>query len=235
MIKLNKAARILAAGFCINLCMGILYAWSVFKQALVVEQGWSNADASMPYTVAVICFSLSLLVAGVVQDRMGPRKVLILGTVMVGLGMIVSSFATSPIVLILTFGILTGVGIGFGYACLAPSAMKWFHPSKKGLVNGLIAAGFGLAAVYLAPLTSSLIAEYGINNSFMILGVGILVIAVPLACTISNPPEGYVPETPAGYKAKTDSAPVSMDWRGMLKLHSFIHCGRCMHWHLLLA
>ncbi|WP_434360170.1 OFA family MFS transporter [Parasalinivibrio latis] len=221
MIKLNKAARILAAGFCINLCMGILYAWSVFKQALVVEQGWSNADASMPYTVAVICFSLSLLVAGVVQDRMGPRKVLILGTVMVGLGMIVSSFATSPIVLILTFGILTGVGIGFGYACLAPSAMKWFHPSKKGLVNGLIAAGFGLAAVYLAPLTSSLIAEYGINNSFMILGVGILVIAVPLACTISNPPEGYVPEAPAGYKAKTDSTPVSMDWRGMLKTPQF--------------
>ncbi len=142
MKKFDRAMQILLAGFCINLCMGILYAWSVFKKALVVDLGWSNADASLPYTVAIITFSLSLLVAGILQDRMGPRRVLILGTVMVGLGMIVSSFATSPAMLIVTFGIMTGCGIGFGYACLSPSAMKWFHPSKKGLVNGLIAAGF---------------------------------------------------------------------------------------------
>lgn len=174
MKKFDRAMQILVAGFCINLCMGILYAWSVFKKALVVDLGWSNADASMPYTVAIITFALSLLVAGILQDRMGPRRVLIMGAIMVGLGMIASSFATSPLMLVLTFGVLTGCGIGFGYACLSPAAMKWFHPSKKGLVNGLIAAGFGLAAVYLAPLTSSLIAQYGINTSFLILAVRFL-------------------------------------------------------------
>ncbi|SMY31524.1 putative MFS-type transporter YhjX [Photobacterium malacitanum] len=220
MKKFDRAMQILVAGFCINLCMGILYAWSVFKKALVVDLGWSNADASLPYTVAIITFALSLLVAGILQDRMGPRRVLILGTVMVGLGMIISSFATTPMMLVLTFGIMTGCGIGFGYACLSPSAMKWFHPSKKGLVNGLIAAGFGLAAVYLAPLTSALIAEYGINTSFLVLGVAVLVIAVPLAFTINNPPADYVPETPAGYKAKSDK-PVDINWRGMLKTPQF--------------
>ncbi|BBC42168.1 OFA family MFS transporter [Photobacterium damselae subsp. piscicida] len=65
MKKFDRAMQILFAGFCINLCMGILYAWSVFKKALVVDLGWSNADASLPYTVAIITFSLSLLVAGV--------------------------------------------------------------------------------------------------------------------------------------------------------------------------
>ncbi|MCQ1058434.1 OFA family MFS transporter [Photobacterium sp. ZSDE20] len=220
MTKFDKAKQILLAGFCINLCMGILYAWSVFKQALVLDMGWSDADASMPYSVAVITFALSLLVAGVLQDRMGPRKILILGTVLVGSGMIISSFATTPLLLLITFGLMTGAGIGFGYACLAPSAMKWFHPSKKGLVNGLIAAGFGLAAVYLAPLTSLLIDSFGISNSFLILGVAILLIAVPLASTITNPPEGYKPQVPANYKAKAGK-PVDIQWRAMLKTPQF--------------
>lgn len=220
MKKMNKAASVLAAGFFINMCIGILYAWSVFKQSLV-EQGWSNADASMPYTVATICFSISLLVAGNLQDRIGPRKVLIFGVILCALGMIISSFATSPMTLLLSFGVITGSGIGFGYACLAPAAMKWFHFSKKGLVNGLIAAGFGLAAVYLAPLTSTLIASYGVNTSFLILGIGILVIAVPLAFTINNPPAGYVPETPAGYVAKKGANDICMDWRSMIKTPQF--------------
>ncbi|WP_330959611.1 L-lactate MFS transporter [Photobacterium sp. 53610] len=218
----DRAKQILLAGFCINLCMGILYAWSVFKKALVVDLGWSNADASLPYTVAIITFSLSLLLAGILQDKIGPRKVLLLGTTMVGLGMIISSFATSPLLLVLTFGVLTGSGIGFGYACLSPSAMKWFHPSKKGMVNGLIAAGFGLAAVYLAPLTASLIADFGINQSFLILGIAVLVVAVPLACTITNPPEDYVPAAPTATTAKAAQTPsVDVSWRVMIQTPQF--------------
>ncbi len=220
MKKLDRATGVLAAGFFINMCIGILYAWSVFKQSLV-EQGWSNAEASMPYTVATICFALSLLVAGNIQDRIGPRKVLILGTVMCGLGMIASSFASSPMTLLICFGLITGCGIGFGYACLSPAAMKWFHPSKKGLVNGLIAAGFGLAAVYLAPLTTLLIENFGIQQSFMILGVGILAIALPLACTINNPPADYTPEVPAGYTAKNANSNMDMNWRDMMRTPQF--------------
>ena len=224
MSKIDKAMRILLAGFCINLCLGILYAWSVFNKALVTDFGWSAAEASSPYAIATITFSVCLLVAGILQDRMGPRKILILGTVLTGLGMIASGFVNSPLMLNITFGVITGAGIGFGYACLSPSAMKWFHASKKGMVNGLIAAGFGLAAIYLAPLTSMLITEMGINTAFMILGVGVLAIAVPLACTINNPPEGYTPEAP---KVKAGKAPVEVkkatdiSWKAMLKTPQF--------------
>lgn len=224
MSKIDKAMRILIAGFCINLCLGILYAWSVFNKALVSEWGWSAADASSPYAIATITFSICLLVAGVLQDRMGPRNILILGATLTGLGMIASSFAESVMMLNITFGMITGAGIGFGYACLSPSAMKWFHPSKKGMVNGLIAAGFGLAAVYLAPLTSSLIGSMGISSAFMVLGVGVLIIAVPLAATINNPPAGYQPEAP---KVKAGQAPLQVkkatdiSWKAMLKTPQF--------------
>ncbi|ENM5824580.1 L-lactate MFS transporter [Vibrio metoecus] len=224
MSKIDKAMRILLAGFCINLCLGILYAWSVFNKALVTDFGWSAADASSPYAIATIAFSVCLLVAGILQDRMGPRNILILGTTLTGLGMIASGFASSVLMLNITFGVITGAGIGFGYACLSPSAMKWFHPSKKGMVNGLIAAGFGLAAIYLAPLTSTLITHLGIQTSFMILGVGVLVIAVPLACTINNPPTGYIPAEPtlkAGQEAKVVAKAANLSWKAMLKTPQF--------------
>ncbi|EKY31499.1 L-lactate MFS transporter [Vibrio cholerae] len=224
MSKIDKAMRILLAGFCINLCLGILYAWSVFNKALVTDFGWSAADASSPYAIATIAFSVCLLVAGILQDRMGPRNILILGTTLTGLGMIASGFASSVLMLNLTFGVMTGAGIGFGYACLSPSAMKWFHPSKKGMVNGLIAAGFGLAAIYLAPLTSALVTHLGIQTSFMILGAGVLVIAVPLACTINNPPAGYVPAEPklkAGQEAKVVAKVANLSWKAMLKTPQF--------------
>ncbi|HDZ3769414.1 TPA: OFA family MFS transporter [Vibrio cholerae] len=224
MSKIDKAMRILLAGFCINLCLGILYAWSVFNKALVTDFGWSAADASSPYAIATIAFSVCLLVAGILQDRMGPRNILILGTTLTGLGMIASGFASSVLMLNLTFGLMTGAGIGFGYACLSPSAMKWFHPSKKGMVNGLIAAGFGLAAIYLAPLTSALITHLGIQTSFMILGAGVLAIAVPLACTINNPPAGYVPAEPklkAGQEAKVVAKVANLSWKAMLKTPQF--------------
>lgn len=224
MSKIDKAMRILLAGFCINLCLGILYAWSVFNKALVTESGWSAAEASAPYATATITFSICLLVAGILQDRMGPRMILILGTVLTGLGMIASGFVDSPLMLNITFGVITGAGIGFGYACLSPSAMKWFHASKKGMVNGIIAAGFGLAAIYLAPVTSALIDSMGIQTSFMVLGVGILAIAVPLAATINNPPADYTPAEP---KVKEGQAPKAvkksddLTWKAMLKTPQF--------------
>ncbi|MGL6312650.1 L-lactate MFS transporter [Vibrio sp. WXL103] len=224
MSKFDRATSILLAGFSINLCLGILYAWSVFNKALVTDFGWNAADASSPYAVATIVFSISLLVAGILQDRMGPRKILILGTSLTGLGMIASGFVDSVLGLNITFGVISGMGIGFGYACLSPSAMKWFHPSKKGLVNGLIAAGFGLAAIYLAPLTSLLIETQGINNAFLILGVGVLVIAVPLACTINNPPADYTPAEPkvkAGQAPKVLKRAEDLKWSAMLKTPQF--------------
>lgn len=218
---MNRALKILIAGICINLCMGVIYAWSVIGKALVTL-GWSNADAGMPYTIGIVTFAAGVLIAGNLQDRMGPRNLVISGAAMVGLGLIASSFVSSPLALLLTFGVMVGTGIGFAYACLSPSAMKWFHPSKKGMVNGLIAGGFGMASLYIAPLASYLIGEYSISTTFLVLGIGILAVAVPMACTIVNPPAGYTPEVPAGFSEPANKkAAYNFTWREMVKTRQF--------------
>jgi MFS transporter, OFA family, oxalate/formate antiporter len=189
----NKATRILLASCGINLCIGVLYTWSVFKNSLL-ELGWNNTQASMPYTITIITLSLALLIAGRIQDKIGPQKVLMVGSLMAGAGMILASLSLTPWNLNVSFGLVTGAGIGFAYACLNPTAMKWFHSSQKGMVNGLLATAFGLAAIYLAPLTSYLISVVGLEQSLRILGTGLIVIAFPLAYSIKNPPAGYEPK-----------------------------------------
>lgn len=186
-ILTNHRFYILFACFNINMCLGILYTWSIFKNALIVDYGWSNALASLPYTVAIFMLSITLILAGILQDRIGPKFILIVGSLLVGLGLILSTFAETPLTLSLTFGLCTGSGIGLCYACLNPTAMKWFHFTQKGMVNGLLAAGFGLSAVYLAPLISSLISTVDLQEAFFIVGTIILFISIPFALTIDNP------------------------------------------------
>jgi MFS transporter, OFA family, oxalate/formate antiporter len=113
-----------------------------------------------------------------------------------------SSFFTSPIAMVITIGVIVATGIGFTYGCVTPMAMKWFHPSRKGMVSGITVGGFGLAAVYLAPLTGLLIGNFGISRTFLILGIGILGVAMPLSIIVDNPPAGYMAASPATIPGK---------------------------------
>ena len=149
----NRAWIVLFAGIFFNLSIGVLYGWSVIKKQLTADVdvggwGWSSSDAGWPYTVAIVFFAIGLLVGGRIQDRIGPRKVVILGGFLVGIGMIASSFVNSVTGLVITYGITTGIGIGLGYGCVTPAALKWFSPKKRGLISGLIVGGFGIAAVF---------------------------------------------------------------------------------------
>ncbi|MCW5662874.1 MAG: OFA family MFS transporter [Piscinibacter sp.] len=225
MSKIEKSTAVLVAGTCINLTIGVLYAWSVVKKALVSDWGWTHTDASMPYNVAIVVWAVALLAAGAMQDRIGPRKIITSGVVLVGVGMILSGLVPSSNVLALTlaFGGIVGTGIGFAYACVTPAAMKWFHPGKKGLVSGITVGGFGLAAVYLAPLCTKLIAMFGISHTFLILGSAVLLIGLPLTRLISNPPEGFVPIGPAMQNGQANASVSAREypWRQMLKTRQF--------------
>ncbi len=217
----NKGSmRVLLSCLGITLSIGVLYAWSVIKKQLIID-GWSNSEASLPYTVAIVVFSLALLVAGILQDRIGPKRVILIGGIFMGLGLILSSFFTTPTGLLLTFGVVSGIGIGFCYGCATPPALKWFHPSKKGLISGVVVAGFGLASVFYAPLATALIAAVGTSQTFLILGIGVTVISIPLSLMITNPPAGYTPAEPAKVKAKKAAAGRDFVWREMVKTKQF--------------
>lgn len=213
------------AGTGINLALGVLYAWSVIAKALTKDWGWTAAAASKPYAVACGVFAIMMVFAGRAQDKFGPRIVAALGGALTGIGLIISSFATKSDItlMIIGFGILAGTGIGLGYASATPPAVKWFPPAKKGLITGIVVSGFGLASVYIAPLTNNLLKTLQINKTFLVLGIAFFFVSVILAQLLKNPPAGYVP---AGMPAAPAAAAAAAkkhdyDWHEMIKTPQF--------------
>jgi len=192
---------VVAAGVGINLVLGVLYSWSVISKKIPADWNWTEADKSLPYSVACLVFSLAMVPAGRMQDRIGPRVVASIGGVLMGAGMVLASLANTPLTYTLGFGVLVGLGMGFGYSSTTPPAIKWFPAARTGLIAGLVVGGFGVASVYIAPLAESLINAYGVPTTMFAFGLGILVIAVGLAQLLKVPPAGYIP-------AGTVTAPV---------------------------
>ncbi|ABB15233.1 L-lactate MFS transporter [Carboxydothermus hydrogenoformans] len=215
--KVNKGILVTAAGTGINLMLGVLYSWSVIKKALVA-QGWSNTQAAVPYTVACAVFAIIMVFAGRLQDQIGPRKVATVGGILIGSGMILGGLIPSLTGLIISFGILAGTGIGLGYAAATPAAVKWFGPEKKGLITGIVVSGFGLASVYISPLTTWFLNHFGLERTFIYLGMIFLVITVILAQLLTDPPAGY---RATGVTSETLKINVDFTWQEMLKTYRF--------------
>lgn len=216
MKKKNKALTVLLAGAGMNLAFGVLYAWSIFGGALAENHGWSSAEASLPYSLAIVFFALLMVPAGRLQDKIGPRWVATLGGLLIGLGCILASFMENSFIgMVIAFGVLAGSGIGLGYASTTPPAVKWFAPEQKGLVTGIVVGGFGLASIYIAPLSKFLLAEFGVFLSFRYLGILFLLITLPLAQLIVNP------ETPRVSADKKKLPVKDLTTREMLKTKEF--------------
>ena len=222
---MNRGWLVTFSGTGLNLALGVLYSWSVFGKQLTDTLdkggfGWTKTQAALPYTIANAFFAGMMVPAGRLQDKFGPRIVATIGAILTGLGLIVAGFASpgnmAPI--IIGFGMLAGTGIGLGYASATPAAVKWFPPAKKGLITGIVVSGFGLASVYIAPLSRYLLGRYGVNSSFMILGVAFAIATVIICQFIRNP------ETAAGSVAsqgQTSQMKVDYTWREMMKTRTF--------------
>ena len=183
----NLGWRVAFAGMGINLALGILYTWSVISKGVPEGWNWTEAQKSLPYAIACLVFCLVMVPAGRLQDKFSPRLVASLGGLLVGIGMILASFFTSPIGYMVGFGLLAGAGIGFGYASATPPAVKWFPPQKTGMIAGIVVSGFGLASVYAAPLAKWLAAEYGLPTMMRVLGLAFLIVVVGLAQLLQPP------------------------------------------------
>ena len=197
----NKGWSVTMAGLGINLALGILYTWSIFKQSIkesiLAGDGrfnWDIASLNDPFAVCCLMFTVAMVFAGRIQDKLSPRITAVIGGILTGVGLMVISQSTSLVYWILGFGVLTGLGLGFGYASATPPAIKWFPASKTGMIAGTVVAGFGLASVYIAPLSNYLIAKYGLSLSMLMFGVAFLGVVCFLAKFLVNPPEGYSPE-----------------------------------------
>jgi OFA family oxalate/formate antiporter-like MFS transporter len=182
-----------------NLALGSLYAWSVFVAPLEKEFGWKRADTSQVFTWAVVVFAFSFILAGRLQDKLGPLKISMVGCILLTVGFILCMWTNSLTYLIICFGVLVGIGNGFGYATPIPVMSKWF-PDKRGLAVGLAVAGYGGGSAIFGPLANLwLIPTYGWRVTFAVLGVIFFFMTLVGAILLKNPPVGYRPTgwTPA--------------------------------------
>ena len=185
----NPGWRVVAAGTGINLALGILYAWSIFKSAIEKDFGWDPARLNDPYAVCCLVFSFVMILGGRCQDRFGPKWTALLGGVLVAVGLGISSQSSDYLVWVLGFGVLAGIGIGFGYSAATPPALKWFPASMTGKVAGVVVAGFGLAPLYIAPLTDLLLKKGGVGFATLFYSLFFLISVCGLAMLLKNPEE----------------------------------------------
>jgi OFA family oxalate/formate antiporter-like MFS transporter len=222
-----RAWVVVFAGTAVNLCLGILYAWSVWKARLVAtpdhpagspmagpDEGWTyltDAQATWAYSVCGFVFALSMIPGGLVQDRLGPKVGATAGGLFLAAGCVLAGLMKSYLGLVLGFGLLGGVGMGLGYAAATPAAVRWFGPHRRGLVVGLVVGGYGGAAVYISPLAGFLIDRYGLSGSFIGLGALFAAVVVVAGQFLSWPPPGYVPPAAPGDVGRP-AARTGVDW-----------------------
>ena len=201
----NPGWLVAGSGLGINLALGVLYTWSLFKATIEKEFGWKGGQLNDPYALCCLVFAFAMIFAGRCQDRFGPRVTATVGGLLVGAGMVLISTTSNYQTWLLGFGVLVGLGIGCGYSSATPPALKWFPPAKTGLVAGLVVAGFGLAPVYLAPVSKWLLDDFGLQKAMLYLGVAFTLIVCGLAQLLKNPPAGFVvaPAPVAGKPAAT--------------------------------
>lgn len=198
----SKTNRWTLAGAAVlmQVCLGIIYAWSVFRGPLEQHYGWSKTESIAPYRWSILFFTLAMIVAGFWQDKKGPRLVGSVGGLMLGAGCLLAAFiGDTPMGLNLAYGVVAGLGVGFAYVTPIATCVKWF-PDKRGLVVGLAVMGFGIGSLVFAPLLESLLgkdpAQYAttIPRTFLILSAIFFVFVTGCAQMYKVPPAGWKPE-----------------------------------------
>ena len=184
----------------IQLCLGSIYAWSVFTEPLK-DAGWTSAQTQGVFSAGLASFAVVMVIAGRMIPRWGPRKLAITGGIVLGLGYVLAGFlgGSNFLLLFIFIGLIGGSGIGLAYVVPIAVGMRWF-PDKQGLISGLAVAGFGFGATLWVKLAGSwghLIASLGLGSTFTLYGVAFFVLVLLGGFWMTFPPEHY---SPAGWK-----------------------------------
>jgi len=180
-------------GVLMQLALGAVYAWSVFRNPLMKTFGWSISDVTTTFSIAILVLGFAAFLGGLWMRRVGPRVVGITAGICYGLGVALASLANGNIwILWLSYGVLGGLGLGLGYIVPLATLVKWF-PDRRGFITGLAVAGFGAGALITAPVAETLIAGVGVLKTLAILGIDYLIMVVLGASVMRNPPEGWQP------------------------------------------
>lgn len=194
--------RYAAAAVFMQVLLGIIYAWSIFRAPLAQLHGWSNAQTIAPYRYSLLAFAAGMILAGFWQDRQGPRIVASAGGFLLGTGCLLAAFIGDTVSgLVFAYGIVAGVGVGFAYVTPIAMCIKWF-PDKRGMIVGLAVMGFGVGPLLFGPLLETLLGNdpsrlgETIPRTFLILAAIFYTGVIGSAQLYRVPPAGW---TPAGW------------------------------------
>ncbi len=222
-IKANNGRWLYVAfGLIINICLGSIYAFSIFRPNLEKLWNITATQSSLPFMIFLTMFAFAMPFSGNLMQKLGPRNTMFLGGILVGIGWIAASFSQNINSLTLLYGAIAGTGVGIMYGVPIAASAKWF-PDKAGLAIGLTVGGFGLSALITAPIIKQLIDAVGPLDTFLYLGVAFLIILIILSIPYKFPPEGW---KPLDFISKTTYATSSasnkeFDREEMVKTNSF--------------
>lgn len=202
--KTKNRWLIALAAIAIQLSIGAAYAYSVYTTPISAEMGWAAKEITYAFTIMMALGGISAAFFGGFVEKQGPRKSAILAAVLFGLGQAGAGFAIqieSLGLFLLTYGLLSGLGLGVGYIAPISTLVKWF-PDRRGLATGMAVMGFGAGALITAPVAANLIGSFGVSTTFYMLGISYFILIVLGALYIAPPPAGYMPD---GMQAAIDS------------------------------
>jgi OFA family oxalate/formate antiporter-like MFS transporter len=198
---------IAVAGVFLQIALGAVYAWSVFRVPLAKQFGWSISEVTLTFTISIFVLGVAAFFGGLWLNRKGPRIVALTGGFLYGAGVFLASFSDHKLWwLYLTYGVIGGIGVGFSYIVPVAVLVKWF-PDRRGLITGVAVGGFGAGALINAPVATRLIQNVGVLSTFAYLGIAFFLVTVTSGYFMQNPPEGWKPEgwTATGMRASQRS------------------------------
>jgi OFA family oxalate/formate antiporter-like MFS transporter len=194
-----KRWGIAAAAILLQMALGAVYAWSVFRVPLVKQFHWTISQVTLTFTIAIFVLGFASFFGGLWVSRVGPRVVAMTGGLLYGGGVFLASFSSAGLWwLYLAYGVIGGIGLGFSYIVPISVLVKWF-PDKRGLMTGIAVGGFGAGALVTAPVATRLIQSVGVLHTFADLGIAFLIVTVVGGWFMQNPPQGW---QPAGWTPK---------------------------------
>jgi MFS transporter, OFA family, oxalate/formate antiporter len=189
----GKRWGIALAGILMQIALGAVYAWSVFRTPLVKQFHWTISQVTFTFTICIFVLGVMAFLGGLWLNKSGPRPVALTAGLLYGLGVFLACFSAHKLWwLYLTYGIIGGTGLGFGYIVPIAVLVKWF-PDKRGLITGVAVGGFGAGALVTAPVATRLIQSVGVLPTFAYLGVAYFIVVTAAGWFMQNPPAGYTP------------------------------------------
>jgi OFA family oxalate/formate antiporter-like MFS transporter len=173
--------------------LGTVYAWSVYRRPLSDAFGWSITEVTLTFSLLILTAGFAAFLGGLWLRRSGPRRVAVCAGLLYGAGVSLASLSEDRLpVLYLTYGLIAGAGVGIGYIVPIATLVKWF-PDRRGFITGLAVSGVAAGSLIASPITAELIERIGVLDTLAVLGGVYLVVVVGAALVLRDPPEGYRP------------------------------------------